>query len=143
MNAAEAARGDEGVAFHKPLHAPEANAVCVVVRVVSRAGSDEVLGALLNDFALQVRKAEPDCTSYVVTRMIGSRDHFAVHARFACWGAFNAHAETLHLARVLPRVSPLLAAPISMEIFVESLGRPVEFCVGDPRGEIKAQRQRE
>jgi hypothetical protein len=50
---------------------------------------------------------------------MGSRQHFAVHARFTCWDAFNAHAETAHLERVLPRLTALLATPISMELFLE------------------------
>jgi quinol monooxygenase YgiN len=117
--------------------------VCVVVRLESRDGQDRKLAALMDAFALRVRDAEPDCTSYVVTRPIGSREHFAAHAHFASWDAFNAHAETPHLARVLPRLTALLAAPISMEIFLELPRASGEFRVGDAWREIEAQRQSE
>lgn len=128
----------------KQLHyAPPSEAVCVVVRLESRDGQDRELAALIEAFALQVCDGEPECTSYVATRTIGSREHFAVHARFASWEAFNAHAETPHLARVLPGLTALLAAPISMEIFLElPRGRGV-FRVGDAWREIETQSQRE
>jgi quinol monooxygenase YgiN len=50
---------------------------------------------------------------------MGSRRHFVVHARFVDWRAFQRHAETPHFNRMLPRLTALLAAPVSMEIFLE------------------------
>jgi quinol monooxygenase YgiN len=50
---------------------------------------------------------------------LGSQRHFVVHARFVDWRAFRAHAETPHFNRMLPRLTSLLASPVSMEIFLE------------------------
>jgi quinol monooxygenase YgiN len=101
----------------EPHNAPEA--VCVLLRAESIKGADDDVQAILNDLARRVRADEPGCHSYVVTRQMGSREHFAVHARFDSWDTFNAHADTAHLGRLLPRLAPLLATPISMEIFLE------------------------
>lgn len=130
------ARGNFKLVAGHPLEG-----VCVVVRLESRYGEDRKLAALMEDFALRVRDEEPDCTSHVVTRTIGSREHFAAHAHFSSWDAFNAHAETLHLARVLPRLTALLAAPISMEIFLELPRSGGEFRVGDAWREVETQSQ--
>jgi quinol monooxygenase YgiN len=125
------------------LRTPETKAVCVIVRAVARAGADEELASLLDDLALSVRADEPGCLSYVVTRMMGSTEHFAVHARFSSWGAFNAHAETPHLTRVLPRLTALLATPVSMELFLElaPLRRPIG--IDDARRKVETERHRE
>lgn len=72
----------------------------------------------MRELASQVRDTEVGCDSYVVTRMIGSRTHFAVHAQFINMEAFERHADTRHLAAAMPRLNALLAAPISMEIFL-------------------------
>jgi quinol monooxygenase YgiN len=101
----------------EPLGHAARSAVCAVVRLQTRPGADEELEALMRDFSHQVRAEEPGCAAYVVTRSIGSRTHFAVHAQFADMDAFNGHADTQHLKRVMPRLSALLATPISMEIF--------------------------
>jgi len=95
----------------------ETSAVCAVVRAETHEGHDEEVEALLKDLAYRVRAEEQGCFSYVVTRSMGSRRHFAVHARFADMDAFNSHADTEHLKRALPRLNALLASPISMEIF--------------------------
>ena len=87
------------------------------MRAETRPGSDKEFEALLRDLAYQVRSEEPGCAAYVVTRMIGSRNHFAVHARFEDMDAFNGHAETEHLQAAMPRLTALLTAPVSMEIF--------------------------
>ncbi len=71
----------------------------------------------MRDFAYQVRDGEVGCDSYVVTRMIGSRNHFAVHAQFTDIDALERHADTQHMAVAMPRLSALLATPLSMEIF--------------------------
>lgn len=88
------------------------------MRAEALIGADEDVQDLLHDLARRVRAEEPGCHSYLVTRQMGSREHFAVHARFDSWDTFNAHAETAHLARALPRLTSLLATPVSMEIFV-------------------------
>jgi quinol monooxygenase YgiN len=98
---------------------PPEGAICAVVRVQAREGTGSDFAALLNDLAYSVRADEDGCTSYVVTRAMGSPEHFAVHARFADWGAFEGHAETAHLKRLMPRINALLAAPMAMEIFLE------------------------
>jgi quinol monooxygenase YgiN len=94
-------------------------AVCAIVRAQSRDGLGVEFAALLSDLAYSVRDDEDGCTSYVVTRMMGSPEHFAIHARFRDWRAFEQHAETPHLTRLMPRISAMLAAPFSMEIFLE------------------------
>ncbi|MGD9968725.1 MAG: putative quinol monooxygenase [Hyphomonadaceae bacterium] len=94
-------------------------AVCVIVRAESRIGAGAELAALLSDLAYSVREDEEGCTSYVLTRMMGSPEHFALHARFVDWRAFEEHAETPHLRRLMPRINALLAAPFTMEIFLE------------------------
>mgnify|MGYP000846229771 CR=1 FL=1 len=101
------------------LAAPSvARGVCAVLRAETHPGLDEEFAALMRDFAYEVRDGEVGCDSYVVTRMIGSRNHFAVHAQFADMDAVERHAETSHMARAMPRLNALLATPISMEIFV-------------------------
>lgn len=94
-------------------------AVCALVRAQARQGAGAEIAALLNDLAYAVREDDSGCTAYVVTRMMGSPDHFAVHARFADWAAFEDHAENEHLRRLMPRINALLASPFSMEIFLE------------------------
>lgn len=117
--------------------------MCVIIRAQSRVGADEELASLLAELASRVRADEPECMSYVVTRMIGSTEHFAVHARFASWNAFNAHAETPHLSRVLPRLPALLATPISMELFLEFAPLRRTVRIDDARRKVEAERHRE
>jgi quinol monooxygenase YgiN len=133
-----------GLPHHsRRLRTPQEEAVCLLVRAEARAGADEEVARLLAELAEGVRADEPACTSYVVTRMMGSSTHFAVHARFVSWHAFNAHAETPHLTHVLPRLTALLATPISMELFLEvpTLRRPIS--IDDARRKVEAQRHRE
>jgi quinol monooxygenase YgiN len=94
-------------------------AVCVIVRLEAAPGADASLARMLNRLAASVIGEEPGCTSYYVTRQIGSPLHFAVHARFADWAAFEAHAETAHMERVLPCLTGVLATPVALEIFLE------------------------
>src|SRR5512147_31905 len=89
--------------------------VCVIARAEVFAGRDDEFEFLLSDMALQVKAHEKACTSYSVTRQLGSRTHFAIHVRFVNWAAFKAHPETPHMERLLARLSPMLAAPISLE----------------------------
>jgi quinol monooxygenase YgiN len=117
-------------------------AVCVILRAEARVGADENLAKQLAVLARDVRAKEAGCTSYIVTRMMGSREHFAVHAHFSSWSAFNTHAETSHLTRVLPRLAPLLATPISMEIFLETPAVRRRLGVDDAWREVEAKRQR-
>lgn len=123
--------------------APETAGVCVLIRAEAKPGSDEEFAKLLDELANDVRADEPGCTNYVVTRMMGSHEHFAVHARFASWDAFNAHAETPHLVRVLPRLTALMATPISMEIFLELAPLRRAVRIDDARRKVEAQRHRE
>jgi quinol monooxygenase YgiN len=102
-----------------PVPRTRSKAVCVVMRAETLVGLDEEVEALLRELAAGVMAEEPECESYLVTRMMGSRAHFAVHARFATWRAFERHAETEHLGRAMPALAPLLATPISMEMFFE------------------------
>lgn len=94
-------------------------AVCAVLRAETRQGADAEFAALLDDLAHRVRTEEPGCDSYVATRAMGSLAHFAVHARFTDWDAFERHADTEHFRRLMPRLTALLAAPVSMELFLE------------------------
>jgi quinol monooxygenase YgiN len=94
--------------------------VCAIVRVEAKLGFDEEFAGLLADLAFAVRAEERDCLSYAVTRQMGSRQHFAIHARFKDWRAFRRHAETPHMNRMLPRLNALMAAPIALEIFLEA-----------------------
>lgn len=104
--------------------APEAvlrpRSVCALMRAETRRGADDAFATLMDDLAQRVRSDEPGCESYVVTRALGSSAHFVVHARFADWDAFEAHADTAHMARMAPRLNALLAGPIAMEIFLEA-----------------------
>jgi quinol monooxygenase YgiN len=102
-----------------PMPAARAAGVCVVLRAETRPGADDRFEALLSDLAYTVRAEERGCLAYVATRQTGSADHFAVHARFASWRAFQRHALTRHLERAMPRLTALLAAPVTMEIFLE------------------------
>jgi quinol monooxygenase YgiN len=98
---------------------PPRGAVCAVVRVETLAGTGNEVVSILSDLAHRVRNEEDGCTSYSVTRAMGSPDHFAVHARFANWTAFKDHAETPHLKRAMPRINALLASPLALEIYLE------------------------
>lgn len=113
----------------------------MIMRTEAKPGADAKLKWLLAELAQDVRAGEEGCASYVVTHMMGSPTHFAVLAHFTSWEAFEAHAETPHLTRVLPDLTALLAAPISMEICLElaPLRRPVR--VGDARREVEPERQ--
>lgn len=99
--------------------APEDSVVCVIVRAEAREGHDRAFEALLKDLAFDISVDEPACLAYVVTRAMGSPSHFAVHARFKQWRAFLEHSETPHFNRALPRLTALLASPVSLEIFFE------------------------
>ena len=99
--------------------APPQGAVCAVVRVETRSGAGGEFISIVSDLAHAVRNEEDGCTSYHVTRAMGSPDHFAVHARFADWSAFQGHAETAHLKRAMPRINALLASPLALEIYLE------------------------
>lgn len=98
---------------------PPQGAVCAIVRVETLSGRSAEFASLLSDLAYRVRNEEDGCTSYLVTRAMGSPDVFAVHARFEDWAAFKGHAETTHLKRALPRINALLASPIAMELYLE------------------------
>ncbi len=108
----------EPIKFRR-ANAPSRRAVCVTVRSEAREGAEDEFEGLLKDLAFSVETDEPDCTSYVLTRQMGSHRHFVVHARFVDWRAFQRHAETPHFNSMLPRLTALLAAPVSMEIFLE------------------------
>lgn len=95
----------------------EPRGVCALMRAHTHPGADGEVEALLRDLSHQVRAGEPGCEAYVVTRVLGSRSHFAIHAQFADMTAFERHAETEHLKQAMPRLSALLAAPLSMELF--------------------------
>lgn len=99
--------------------ARKARAVCAAIRAKARVGADKELAAMLGDLAGEVRDTEPGCLSYVVTRALGSKTEFVVHAHFSNWTAFKRHGKTAHLERALPRLTALLAAPVSVEIFLE------------------------
>jgi quinol monooxygenase YgiN len=94
-------------------------AVCAIVRVETLSGKSAEFASILSDLAHRVRNEEDGCTFYHVTRAMGSMDHFAVHARFADWTAFQGHADTPHLKRAMPRINALLASPIAMELYLE------------------------
>lgn len=93
--------------------------VCATARIETAAGREDEALALLSDMAFAVRAEEDACVSYAITRVLGSTQHIAIHARFADWDAFKDHAETAHMNRLLPRLSPLLTAPIALEVFLE------------------------
>lgn len=100
--------------------APRPRSVCVVMRGQTKPGDADQFETLLNDFVDKVQTLERGCSSYVATRLLGSENNFAVHARFAGWHSFQRHAITAHMKRALPRLSALLATPVSLEIFIET-----------------------
>lgn len=102
-------------------NAPRApsGAICVTVRLEALPHCDARVAQMMAEFAAHVEADEPGCTYYAVTRQIGSPRHFAAHARFADWDAFNAHADTAHMQAALPELTAALAAPIALEIFIE------------------------
>jgi quinol monooxygenase YgiN len=91
--------------------------VCALLHYAGRQDAEQDLSALLTEFVDQASAEEPGLLSYVVTQAMGSSTHFVVHAQFTDWSAFEAHAETPHMQRFLPRLTALLAAPISMELY--------------------------
>lgn len=94
-------------------------AICVTVRLEALPNFDGRVAQMMAQFAESVETDEPGCTYYAVTRQIGSPRHFAAHARFVDWDAFNAHADTAHMRAALPELTAVLATPIALEIFVE------------------------
>jgi len=98
--------------------APQTGAVCAILRAEAKPGRSEDFAALMSDLAHSVRAEEPGCESYIVTRAMGSPAHFAIHARFADWDAFEAHPDTPHMRRIAQRINALLAAPLAMELFL-------------------------
>jgi quinol monooxygenase YgiN len=94
-------------------------AVCIIVRGEAREGEAERVEKLLRTYAYQVRNEELGCDAYTVTRLIGSEHHFAVHGRFINWDALKTHGETDHLHKLMEQMTPHLATPISIEIYVE------------------------
>ena len=111
------ADGEDAPSQRKP--ARHEGAVCVTARLEASAGAQTVLEEALGAFAAAVRGEEPACTTYYITRAIGADRHFAGHARFIDWAAFKAHAETPHMTHLLARLTPALAAPVALEIFLE------------------------
>lgn len=102
-----------------PAITPRPRSVCAVFRAEAIEGADEECEALIGDLAHEIRNREPGCESYVVTRAMGSRSAFVMHARFMDWTSFEDHAATAHMSRVMPQLSALLAAPLSMELYLE------------------------
>src|SRR5574338_553296 len=99
------------------MAAAHARTMCVLLHYAGKPESEQVLGALLTDFARRASEEEAGLLSYVVTQAMGSATHFVVHAHFSDWDAFEAHAETQHMQTLLPPLTELLAAPISMELY--------------------------
>ena len=125
-----------------PLNAARTKrSVCAVMRVEALPGADGEMETLLGSFARRVRDDEPDCLSYIVTRALGSRTQFVAHACFVDWSGFKAHGETAHLDRLLPVLTPLMAAPVSIEIFLE-VERPRTLSRSDAGRKVDADRQR-
>lgn len=98
---------------------PRPSGVCAVFRAETKPGAEEDFAALIGDLAWHVRNEEPACTSYVVTHAMGSPSHFAIHARFEDWRAFESHPDSAHMAKLMPRLSALLVAPLAIEIYLE------------------------
>lgn len=111
------ADGEDAPSQRRP--ARHLGAVCVTARLEAQPGAELQVEQGLAHFASAVRAEEPGCTSYYISRQIGSNRHFAVHARFADWSAFNVHAETPHMEYALARLTPALSAPVALEIFLE------------------------
>jgi quinol monooxygenase YgiN len=94
-------------------------ALCVTVRAEATPGLDHEFERMLCELADQVRALEKGCASYAATRAMGSRTHFAVHARFTGWIALHRHAQTPHMKQALPLLTALMVSPMSLEIFME------------------------
>jgi quinol monooxygenase YgiN len=90
-----------------------------VFHVEAKQGGEEACEALLGDLARRVCADEPGCEAYVVTRAMGESVRFVIHARFTDWRAFEEHADTKHMSRIMPRLTALLATPLAMELFLE------------------------
>ncbi|HRP12692.1 MAG TPA: antibiotic biosynthesis monooxygenase, partial [Terricaulis sp.] len=86
----------------------------MVARIEAAPGAASAVAQGLAALAAAVRAGEAGCTSYYVTHSIGAPQHFAAHARFSDWAAFKAHAETAHMEAALARITPRLAAPVSL-----------------------------
>ena len=91
----------------------------MIVRAEAWPDCEEELARDLQDLAQDIEADEPGCLSYTVTRPIGSRTHFAVHARFSDWRAFKRHHLTEHMKRALPGLMAQLASAVTLEIFLE------------------------
>lgn len=98
---------------------PQPRGLCVIVRGEAVEGLDEEVVRLLAELSDNVRRNESGCLSYVATRVIGSKTHFAIHARFTGWIAFHRHAQTPHMRKAMPLLTALMASPVTLEIFLE------------------------
>lgn len=94
-------------------------AVCLIARAEAHKGDEAEVADLLSDLADDIRTDEPGCLSYTVTRALGSRTHFAVHAHFENMRAFQRHGLTRHMKRTMADLKARLATPVSLEVFLE------------------------
>ena len=93
--------------------------LCAVMRADALPECGDDVAELLQALAEEIRLDEPGCVSYAITRALGSETHFAVHARFSDWRAFQRHGVTRHMKRAMPALKACLASAVTLEIFLE------------------------
>lgn len=97
--------------------------IAVVARLVCVEGQQDAFEAAMAELAAEVRAAEPGCLLYQVFRKEGSATEYCVLERYVSREAFEAHGRTPHFLRIAPRLAPLLAGPLDIEI-LEPIGAP-------------------
>jgi len=96
----------------------------VVARLIVLEGEQAEFEAAMQELAAEVRASEPGCLLYEVYRKEGSATEYVVLERYRSREAMDAHAKSPHFQRMLPRLAPLQAGPLDVEVL-----EPVDAAV--------------
>lgn len=88
----------------------------VVARILVVDGEQADFEAAMQELAAEVRASEPGCLLYEVYRKAGSATEYVVMERYVSQEAMEAHARSEHFQRMVPRLAPLLAGPLDVEV---------------------------
>ena len=88
----------------------------VVARLLVLDGEQKAFEAAMQELAAEVRAAEPGCLLYEVYKKEGSDIEYVVLERYASREAMEAHAQSAHFQRMMPRLAPLLGGPLDIEV---------------------------
>lgn len=92
-----------------------AETVRVIATLRAASGKEDELQSVLRDLAIQVR-AEPGCTSYVVTRARKEPGLFKVIEGYLDESALRDHAASPHMQQTKSRLADVLAERLLVEV---------------------------